>query len=211
MREGILLKKQNENGVTTLKLCLYLISLWILLFMLIVLKADMSEIGCNMTWIVWKSVLVKNIVPCICIILILLGGIGYIIFRDMLKNAKDLPVKIEQCESINYENLSFLATYIIPMVCFPMETGREIFVLFAVIIIIGCIFVKTNLYYTNPSLVLMGFNIYNITCQSNGGFGQGIVIVHGKLKKDDTIKYLSLSDNIYFARRYNYVHKRLEN
>lgn len=211
MREGILLKKQNENGVTTLKLCLYLISLWILLFMLIVLKADMSEIGCNMTWIVWKSVLVKNIVSCICIILILLGGIGYIIFRDILKNAKDLPVKIEQCESINYENLSFLATYIIPMVCFPMETGREIFVLFAVIIIIGCIFVKTNLYYTNPSLVLMGFNIYNITCQSNGGFGQGIVIVHGKLKKDDTIKYLSLSDNVYFARRYDYVHKRFEN
>lgn len=197
------MKKQNKNEkrITALKLCLYLISLWVLLLMLIFLKVDVSEITCNMTWLVWKSVLIKNIVPCICVILILLGGVGYIIFLDMLNNAKDLPVKVEKCESINYENLSFLATYIIPMVCFPMETDREIFVLFAVIIIIGCIFVKTNLYYTNPSLVLLGFNIYNVTCQSNAAFGQGIVIVQGKLEKNDTIKYLTLSDNVYFARR----------
>lgn len=195
------MNKNDEKEVDTLKLCFYLISLWILFFMLIILKADLSSISNNMTWIIWKSVFVNNIVPCICIILILIGVIGYIFFLDMLNNSKNLPVKIDECESINYENLSFLATYIIPMVCFPMETNREIFVMFSVIIIIGCIFVKTNLYYTNPSLVLLGFNVYTVSCESKKAFGSGIVISQGKLKKDDTIKYFSLSDNVYFARR----------
>lgn len=126
---------------------------------------------------------------------------GYAYFKDYLKNAKKLPVEIEECESVNYENLSFLATYVIPLVCFPMKTDREIFVLFAVIVIIGCIFVKTNLYYTNPSLVLMGFNVYSVKCKNGGAFKNGIVIVKGKLKANDTIKYMSLSDNVYFVRR----------
>ena len=133
----------------------------------------------------------------------LTGGIyiGYIFFLDSLNNAKNLPVEIEECESVNYENLSFLATYIIPLVCFPMETERQIFVMFSVIIVIGCIFVKTNLYYTNPSLVLLGFNVYKVRCKSGNAFGTGIVIIKGKLNVKDNIKYMSLSDNVYFARR----------
>lgn len=82
-----------------------------------------------------------------------------------------------------------------------MKSDREIFVLFAVITIIGCIFVKTNLYYTNPSLVLMGFNVYSVKCKNGSAFKKGIVIVNGKLNVNDTIRYMSLSDNVYFARR----------
>ena len=117
-----------------------------------------------------------------------------------MNNAKQLPVEIRECESINYENLSFLATYIIPLVCFPMETEREVFVMFSVIVIIGCIFVKTDLYYTNPSLILLGFNVYRVSTNSDKEFRQGIAIIKGKLKKGDSIKYLTLSDNVYFGR-----------
>ena len=148
-----------------------------------------------------KELIFVNTIPLVCLILIVLGIMGYILFLDTLNNAKNLPVEIQECESVNYENLSFLATYIIPLVCFPMETEREIFVMFSVIIVIGCIFVKTNLYYTNPSLVLLGFNVYKVTCKSKSAFGGGIVILKGKLEKNDNIKYMSLSDNVYFARR----------
>ena len=195
------MREQDNNKIIVLKLSLYLISLWILLFMLIVLKADTSNIEWPMTKMLFKQAIVNNVIPLVCIILIFLGVIGYIFFLDSLNNAKNLPVEVEKCESVNYENLSFLATYIIPLVCFPMETVREVFVMFSVIIVIGCIFVKTNLYYTNPSLVLLGFNVYKVTCKSENAFGTGIVIIKGKLNVKDSIKYMALSDNVYFARR----------
>ena len=195
------MNEENSNKSIILKLSLYLISLWILLFMLIILKTDVKNIKCIMTKNLFKQMIVNNIVPLICLVLIFLGIIGYIFFLDSLNNAKELPVEIEKCESVNYENLSFLATYIIPLVCFPMQTGREIFVMFSVIVIIGCIFVKTNLYYTNPSLVLLGFNVYKVTCKSGNAFETGIVIIKGKLNAKDSIKYMSLSDDVYFARR----------
>lgn len=193
--------RKQDNRVVILKLSLYLISLWMLLFMLIILKADVTNFEWPMTNLLFKQVIKKNTFSLFCLLLIILGIIGYILFLDSLNNVKNLPVEIEECESVNYENLSFLATYIIPLVCFPMDTERQIFVMFSVIIFIGCIFVKTNLYYTNPSLVLFGFNVYKVKCKSGKAFGTGIVIIKGKLNKKDNIKYMSLSDNVYFARR----------
>lgn len=195
------MKDTKEKNYDVMKLCLYLISLWILFFMLIVLKLDVSSIPFKINMYNIVSFMACNQVSCICIVFVIFGGIGYWWFIDSLNNAKNLPVKILECESVNYENLSFLATYIIPLVCFPMETDREIFVMFSVIVIIGCIFVKTNLYYTNPSLILLGFNVYKVKTDSQKKFVKGIVIVKGKLDKDESIKYLSLSDNVYFGRK----------
>lgn len=197
------MQKFKEGKIALFKLSLYLISLWMLFFMLIVLKIDISA----------KNIFIclrQNLFSIVCLLLIGIGGIGYIFFRDSLNNAKELPVQVEQCESINYENLSFLATYIIPLVCFPMENEREIFVLFSVIIIIGCIFAKTNLYYSNPSLVLLGFNVYKVRTNSMDQFKNGIVIVRDKIIAGDSIKYLNLSDNVYFGRKIKNACKGIE-
>ncbi len=201
MKELSMGTEDKDNRIILLKLSLYCISLWILMFMLIVLKIDVSMVSRKIEWNMLKEFICTNVFSLVCICIILIGLMGYAYFKDYLKNAKRLPVEIEKCESVNYENLSFLATYVIPLVCFPMETDREIIVLFAVIVIIGCIFVKTNLYYTNPSLVLMGFNVYSVKCKNDGAFKSGIVIVKGKLNANDIIKYMSLSDNVYFVRR----------
>lgn len=195
------MKNTKEQNTDLLKLSLYLISLWILFLMLIILKVDISTIPFKLKLADIGEFIYLNKVSSICFVFILLGGAGYWRFKDSLNNAKRLPVEIRECESINYENLSFLATYIIPLVCFPMETEREIFVMFSVIVIIGCIFVKTDLYYTNPSLILLGFNVYRVSTNSEKEFQQGIVIMKGKLKKGDSIKYLTLSENVYFGRR----------
>ena len=190
--------KIQENKTTIFKLSFYCISLWILMLMLIVLKFDCSTFGASFNILVFLK---NNVFSIICIGFIVVGVIGYIIFLDTLKNAKELPINVEKCQSANYENLSFLATYIIPLACFPMDSDREKFVLFAIIVIIGCIFVKTDLYYTNPSLVLLGFNIYSIEFIKDKKIKNAIVIVRGKLKEHDVIKYLILSENVYFARR----------
>nr|WP_296480650.1 anti-phage protein KwaA [uncultured Acetatifactor sp.] len=204
------MKDTKEQNTDLLKLSLYLISLWILFFMLIVLKMDISTIPFKLKLADIGEFLYRNSVSGICFVFILLGGVGYWWFKDSLNNAKQLPVEIRECESINYENLSFLATYIIPLVCFPMETDREVFVMFSVIVIIGCIFVKTDLYYTNPSLILLGFNVYRVRTNSGKEFRQGIAIIKGKLKKGDNIKYLPLSDNVYFGRVVKREDKRVK-
>ena len=194
------MQKEEEKKIVLFKLSLYLISLWILFFMLIVLKVDISDVPFEITQKNIERFWKKNVFSIVCLGLMGAGEIGYLFFKDSLNNAKELPVQIKECTSVNYENLSFLATYIIPLVCFPMDTDREVFVMFSVIIIIGCIFAKTNLYYSNPSLVLLGFNVYSVETNSKKRFQKGILIVRGTIKPGDDIKYLNLSDDVYFGR-----------
>ena len=42
--------KEKDNGIVLLKLSLYCISLWILMFMLIVLKIDVSMLSGKIEW-----------------------------------------------------------------------------------------------------------------------------------------------------------------
>lgn len=191
---------KSEKSNEIMKFMLYLLSLWLLFFMLIVLKADLSEITFTKGEMQAGRIIATNMVPLICFILMIVGFAGYVVFRDKLRSAKEFPVKLIECKSINYENLSFLATYIIPLICFPMNTGREIFALFAVIVIIGCIFVKTNLFFSNPTLALMGFGIYSVTSEKNV-FKDDVIIAIGRLKRGDSIKYINLGDNVYFAKK----------
>ena len=175
-------------------------SLWILLGALVILNLKKPGFGSENCWAQIVVLIDANLVPCVCLILILAGAIGYGYFADMLKNAKALPKTIQNCESKNSENLVFLATYIIPLICFPLNSKREILVLFFVIIIIGILFIKTDMYYASPSLILLGFNVYE-TIFSNTPGQTVIIIAKGNLNGGDTVKCLKLSDNIYYARR----------
>lgn len=77
--------RKQDNRVVILKLSLYLISLWMLLFMLIILKADVTNFEWPMTNLLFKQVIKKNTFSLFCLLLIILGIIGYILFLDLSK------------------------------------------------------------------------------------------------------------------------------
>lgn len=86
--------KQNRDGkrIVLLKLSLYCISLWILMFMLIVLKIEIPEFGDKSKLQIVLEFLLNNVFSLICFGIIILGLVGYLYFKDSLKNAKRLPV-----------------------------------------------------------------------------------------------------------------------
>ena len=127
--------KEKDNGIVLLKLSLYCISLWILMFMLIVLKIDVSMLSGKIEWKTLKDFICANVFSVICICIILIGLMGYAYFKDYLKNAKKLPVEIEECESVNYENLSFLATYVM-VNCTLQKMKQRLSVLFMISLLI---------------------------------------------------------------------------
>lgn len=102
---------------------------------------------------------------------------------------------------MNYEHLTFLTTYIIPLICFDLSQIRYVIVLFVLIFIIGIIYIKTDLFFANPTLALLGYHIYKIDAKSKSKeFDQIIVISRSFIKKDQEIKLKLLDDNIFYGR-----------
>jgi len=85
---------------------------------------------------------------------LIIGLYSFLDFSKQLKGATQIPFKITKIEGIDYEHLTFLTTYIIPLVCFNFIDLRYQTVLVALLVLIGIIYVRTDLFYANPTLGL---------------------------------------------------------
>lgn len=179
------------------KVQLYIISLW-LLFILVSIKEfnfiswQISLKGTDIMYF-----LSKNLISTISIALSLLGILFYAFFSYDLKGSSKLVKKITKIEDQNFEHLTFLTTYIIPFLRVKLE-GRDLIVTILLLIIIGAIFIKTNLFYKNPTLALLGYKLYKVDTEKKNGL---IFISRQHLELGDNVKPMLLSDNIYFVRK----------
>lgn len=186
-----------------LKIKLYVISLWLLFLLLLINKIQVPicfEPEC--TFIGFGNLLKLNIIPTISLFFIILGIIFYKTFDyEFVKGATFLPKKVVRIENLNFETLSFLITYIVPLVCFDLDfdldKNRNLIMLFLVLVLIGWIYVKANIFYTNPTLAVLGYKIYKIDTISTKNM---VVIIKGKLSVDDSISAKLIDENIYYLK-----------
>lgn len=193
--------RKNKERIRR-KIHLYVLSLAILFvfFIFITCKVPVC-FSPKCEFIGWERLLKDNIVPIICILLLLYCIYAYARFKFDTKRSIELPVKIIKLEKINYEHLTFLATYIIPLITFDFEKERYVFVLAVLLVIMGVIYIKTDLFYANPSLALLGFNIYKVDIQiSEGKIKEGVIVIsRRKLNLEQMISYIELDDRVYYS------------
>lgn len=186
------------------KIGLYFISLSLLFVLLFINKVDVPVCfgeGCEFIG-GWK-LLERNVIPLICLGLILVATYFYFHFRFKYeKGAPDLPWEITSLENLEFENASFLITYIVPLLCFDLDfdlsKNRNLLMLFLVLGLIGWIFVKTHSFYTNPTLAIFGYRIYRLNTLK---FENRIAIAKGELKVGDAVYPHLIEQNIYYVAK----------
>lgn len=186
------------------KIGLFFLSLWLLFVLIIIITAKVPTCFTGDCYFVgWSYLLKNNLIPILCLLALLVGLISYLDFKYQMKGTSELSFKVTEIENIDYEHLTFLTTYIIPLVCFQFENLRYIIVFIIILFVIGSIYIRTDLFYANPTLAILKFRIYKVSGEfRNGEKRQNrILISKDKLTKDDRVKYLKLDDRIYYASK----------
>lgn len=186
------------------KIELYILSLWLLFLFIIVITIDIPIcFGDNCQFIGFKALLGTNVIPFISLCFLLYGGFGFFRFNNGLKGTTNIPFEVKKSENINYEHLIFLATYVIPLVSFNFENSRYLLVLVFLLIVMGIIYIKTDMFYANPSLALLGFKIYKVdgSFKNNTQRDGLIIITRSNINSKDKLTYIKLDDRIYYAMR----------
>lgn len=184
------------------KIGLFFLSMW-LFFALTIIITCKIPIYFQEDWIFigWSELLSLNITPTLCLLGIIFGIVAYFDFKFILNDAMNMPFTINKIESINYEHLTFLTTYIVPLVCFNFDNLRYQIVLLIVMIVICAIYVKTDLFYANPTLAILGFKIYRIDGHFEDGIRDGIILISKQnLAKNIRCDYIKLDQRIYYAK-----------
>ncbi|HSH72100.1 MAG TPA: anti-phage protein KwaA [Methylophilaceae bacterium] len=190
----------NNNGLWT-KIELYIVSLWFLFFLLIVITLKVPiYFGDDWEFIGVKKLLLSNVIPLISIAFLIAGVFFYSRFRFLVRGSKKISAEISSLEDVNFEHLTFLTTYIIPLICFNLTDMRYLIALGILLIVIGIMYVKTDKFYANPTLAILGYRIYKISLKTRlGSVKDIIVITQDKIKVGDSIKYQELDEKVYYG------------
>ena len=139
---------------------------------------------------------------------LLIIGILYFVYMEFIKKASSFnqSIEITSFDRHSYENLSFLASYFMPLVSFNLLYLSHTIVMILLVICIGVIFVQSGKYYTNPTLALFGYRVYSVTGKTKGFSDKErkeityMVIVRGKLSDGAWLDTLKIEEGFYYSK-----------
>lgn len=148
-----------------------------------------------------SELLVRNWLP-ILAFLATLGAYGCTRYvKYQWKGVANPAYYIEEIKNESYEYLTFLTTFIMPLVCMDFTNPRYVLVFFTLVLVIGSIFIRTDLYYGNPTLALMGYRLYRVHIKSKSTPDGIILITKDQLSKGDAIDWIPIDDHVWVVRR----------
>lgn len=166
------------------KIKLFIMSFWIFFLLLIVTTVDFPYcFGDECEFIGLSQVTtIANVIALFGLLALLMGALFYYQFMTELKSDLDLPVTVRTVENINYEYFALLMT-IVSLIFFDYTTPRGVVLLVILVFIMGAIFMKTEMFYSNPSFAILGFHIYKATT-NNDSLEGCIFITKEKIKSN---------------------------
>ncbi|SFQ98921.1 hypothetical protein SAMN04487773_0882 [Enterobacter sp. kpr-6] len=191
---------------TSLKYALYILSLWLLFISLFIMSYDknlfvsFSRYLYNKDTILFLSKITpKNIVFISSFVMIIAGFLIFFYLLFSFNSGWSVACTVSEVKNESHEHLEFLTTYVMPLVFTDVNSKRTMLNLLIMIVAIGMIYVKTNRFYSNPSLALLGFRIYRAKINDRG-IKEFVIICHGDIDNGSTIKYIKLDNNTCLAK-----------
>lgn len=197
------MKKGKKNGDSRLKVEFYILSLWLLFVLIVLLTIDIPiSFSADAKFIGVLPLLQRNWLSLLSLLMALYGMIIMSKLKRRFRGVHHPPAEITSIKSENYEYLTFLTTYIIPLICIDLEKIRYVIVLGILLVIIGSVFVKMDLYLGNPTLALLGYRLYRVEVKGISSIDGIIVISQDKLKLGSSIKWIEIADSVWVAKEH---------
>ena len=104
-------------------------------------------------------------------------------------------------ERISDSGVTFFMTYVLPMAMDDLDTWKGIFVFAFLMIMLFALMWKTNLYYQNPVLTVLGYEVFSFkfdTTQLTEYRGKECIgITRSTVSVGHSIKRQKISDNVF--------------
>jgi hypothetical protein len=103
--------------------------------------------------------------------------------------------KVERFDSHDEDVMTYIATYIIPFVTFPLAAPKQVIALVFFLLVLLVIYVRSNMIYVNPILSLSGYHLYEIEIEHVAS--KRYYIARKPLERGHNIRFVLLSDDIF--------------
>ena len=194
-------EQQRYENDTGIKLRFYFMSLWLLFVLIFLLTIDIPvSFSKDAHFIGIVPLLEKNWLAFSSLLLAMLGWSVASGEKRRWAGVTNPPYEIKSIKNENYEYLTFLTTYIIPLICIDLTKIRYVLVLVVLLVLIGFIFIRMDLYCGNPTLALMGYRLYRAEINGVDAPDGVILISKNRLSKKSFIKWIPIDKYVWIAK-----------
>ena len=150
----------------------------------------------------WKNTRVGII---IIVATVILEGAVYGYLKNMCDHTShELTVEVVKLDEQNYDTLAFIASFMIPLVSFQLHQLSHWIVLVLLVVVVGVIFCNSKGYYTNPTLAILGFHLYDLTIKTQQVGKEGsqqslIVVSRQRLKEGSKFRYVKITEEVGYV------------
>ncbi len=194
----------NNARQVVVKIEFYLISLWLLFLcvFLVSFRAPFESSGNPPSFTIFSHHLWwGDVVAAVSLVLVVIGLWCFRRFVVQIKGAGGVSYSLQSVEDLGYEQIAFLATYIIPFASFELASVRKTLLWAALLAVTGVMYISIDKYYANPTLCLMGFKMYRAVYVSSSGQKKQVVLVsRQKLQGGSDVRMVPFADGACFAR-----------
>jgi len=137
----------------------------------------------------------------VCFIWCVVSIFLYCYFRFFVSFGKTGGYTISEVNEDKEAGINFFLTLILPLLIGDLNEWQNLVVFVLIFIIIFILLLKTNLFYANPVLTLLGYHVYKLTFYDNSDINnECIVLTTSKISTSATIEYKKIADKVLFAK-----------
>ena len=140
--------------------------------------------------------------PVWAIIVLLVGLSGLITmvlyFFQLAPRLSSIQGKITALQRHDGDVMGYIASYLIPFVAIPFGGWQQGAALLIFVIVLGIVYVNSNMIHINPMLNLLGYHVYEITLENSET--SHALITRRHIAKNETIHLIDIGDGIFLDK-----------
>ena len=146
------------------KIRMYFSSLWLLFLFLFIRDIDFNYLQPgNINFCQFLKDNGSNCFLCLWAILACVAIGNILLLRYKWVGTLEMQVQISDVCSKNSDYVAFVSTCILPLLAFDPSQYNQLALMAAIIISLGVVFIKNDMYYANPTLAIFGYRLYEAT------------------------------------------------
>ncbi len=148
----------------------------------------------NLSWNITNSAVFISLLA-----LMFVGLIGLFVIISKKDNERE-EVKVLKKKNLTDQHfLNYFSLFVLLALTFDLSKICFVCVFIAIVIFIGIVYIKNNIYYVNPLLNILGYSFYDITYIDSKGNKKELRIFHrGELKINCSYKLNHSKRNLNF-------------
>jgi hypothetical protein len=125
------------------------------------------------------------------------GLLWMLLYLRKAQNLGGIQLKITGFHRRDAEAMAYIVTYIIPFLVIPFHGWKEGIALSIFFVVLGILYVNSNMIHINPMLNLFGYHLYEVTAEDGGVHS---LLARRSIRHRETVEVVKLGDEILLEK-----------